>query len=212
MRRPFPCRVVFDGQSRIWSPSSSKWTPSVFLGHNMPRLLMAGRRLPWYIPAVSGQGYQWLLDNWNNRGGSINAGVAVTPPQVEPTIYIMCGGHTDYAGGASGPTVYARAGALANKARESGAAYVIACTTIPSTVLLDGGTIATNLYIGNLNVYGDASNYFDAQVNLMAVPELMDPTNTAWFFDGVHQYGEANAAFVAALAPYLDAAIEAITP
>lgn len=201
MRRLRECRVIFDGQSRNWSPSNSKWGRNIFLGYNFPRLLMAGRHLPWEIVAVTGKSFTWLSDNWAGR-----ADIHIT--SLEPTIYILTGGYSDYASeGDSGETAYQNAGILADKARDAGAAYVICQTTLPSTNIT--GLTEASRVEGNGKILDDLDGYFDDTVNLEVDP-LNDPVNGP-YYDGTHQWGVGNQKIVELLGPKLDAAIAAVT-
>lgn len=175
------CRVVFDGQSRVVGPGF--WTGNTFLGWSWARLVMLGRGIPSYLVGVSGQSMSWLASNWDSR----------VPPYItpaghpEPTIYVLCGGHSDYASESdTGAQVYADAGVLAQLARDAGAQYVICTTTLPSKAF--SASAETERQAGNALILADASGHFDATVDL-EVAGLDDHTDTGSYFDGVHIYG-----------------------
>lgn len=207
------CRVVFDGQSRVVAPGF--WTGNIFLGWSWARLIMLGRGIPAYLVGVSGQSFTWLAANWAGR-----ADVYITPAgHPEPTIYVLCGGHSDYGGGDTGAQAYADAGTLAQLARDAGAQYVICTTTLPSTAI--SGTNETNRQAGNALVLSDPDGHFDASVDL-EVPGLDDPTDTGSYFDGVHIYGfpaiygitdqnKGTPRVASLVTPALEAAIAAVT-
>ena len=210
LRRTYPCRVVFDGQSRVNTPP---WEGNPLLGYSWPRIAMSGLHVPGYDqPAISGTSLTVLASNFGTR-----AAPYIAPPSFEPTIYVICGGHSDYTSeGNTGAQVYADAWALADLARSKGAVYVVCTTTLPSTVIAGGQE--TQRQAGNALILADASNKFDAQINL-DVPRLDNPLDTRSYFDGVHiygfpgqpgpQYGTARAAEIAA--PVLAAAVAAVS-
>lgn len=223
IRAPRPCRVVFDGQSRVnlhgYAPTPDHWdgvpagTWTVdFFGLPLPigtltaadwcwpRLAMAGRGLPAFPVSVDGRSLTWLADNWSGR-----ADVYITP--AEPTIYVLCGGYSDYGSGDSGAQVYADAGHLADLARAAGAAWVICTTTLPSVNIT--GPAETERQAGNALILADAAGHFDATVDF-EVPGLDDPTDTASYIDGTHLYAAGSRLAAAVATPVLDAAIAAV--
>jgi hypothetical protein len=201
--------VVFDGQSRVNVP---EWHGGI-LGWCWPRLVMAliGQGLPGHVQAaVGGTSMTTLASTFGTR-----AAKWIAPASFEPTIYVLCGGFTDYAAEHdSGAQVYADAGALAALARAAGAVYVVCTTTLPSTVI--SGAEETARQAGNALILADAADHFDATIDF-EVEGLDDPNDTASYFDGVHIYGglsnlatgTGRAATVAR--PALDAAITAVT-
>lgn len=208
------CRFVFDGQSRIVFPGY--WDGHPFLGWTWARLAMFGRGLPGYMVGVSGKSFTWLADNWGGRADTF-----ITPAgHPEPTIYVLCGGHTDYAGELNtGAQAYADAGVLAQLARDSGAQYVICTTTLPSNVI--NGSAETERLAGNALILSDPDDHFDASIDF-EVPGLDDPLDIDSYFDNVHIYGfpaiygvtypNKGTVRAASLAnPYFDAAIAAVT-
>jgi hypothetical protein len=216
-RRPFPCRVVIDGQSLANTPpwSGMSGGQPFILGYSWFRMAMLGMRLPGYDqPAVGGTSLTVLNTTFTERCAPY-----IAKASFEPTVYVLCGGHTDYAGEHdTGAQVYADAGALADKARSYGALYVICTTTFPSIAI--AGADETQRQAGNALILADASNKFDAQIDF-EVDGLDDPLDTASYFDGVHIYGgppsdgfradkgTAKAATVAR--PYIAAAVAAVT-
>lgn len=208
-RKPRPCRVVFDGQSRMNSPAWDAGVPGL-LGQNWGQIVMMGRGIPCYMVAVGGTSLTDLAASFPTRAAPF-----VTKPDIEPTIYVICGGFTDYFGGDSGAQVYSDAGALADLARGAGAQYIICTTTLPSTVF--SGAQNTARLAGNALILADASNKFEAQIDF-EVDGLNNPADTQSYFDGVHIYGFswANGFFGTGRAaqiaePFMTAAIEAVT-
>lgn len=209
-RKKRPCRVVFDGQSRMAFPTWDAGTP-LLLGQNWGQIVMSGRGVPAYMVAVGGTSLTDLAASFGTR-----AAPWVTRPSFgEPTIYVICGGFTDYFGGDSGAQVYADAWALGDLARGAGAQYVICTTTLPSTAF-DSNMNAARL-TGNGLILADASNKFDAQIDF-EVDGLNNPADTGAYFDGVHIYGflgdgagKGTSRAAAIAEPFITAAIEAVT-
>lgn len=217
-RRPFPCRFTFDGQSRVNVPPWSgmigedtwvKWLGDepFILGYGWPRLATLGMGLPAYTqPAVGGTSMTTLAGNFETRCAQW-----IAPASLEPTIYVLCGGHTDYqVEHNTGAQVYSDAGDLADLARAAGAVYVICTTTLPSIAIT--GTDETERQAGNALILADAGGQFDATIDF-EVDGLDDPLDVGAYFDGVHIYGfitnpdkgTGKAAVVAR--PFLEAAV-----
>lgn len=179
MRPPAACRFVFDGQSRVNAPP---WEGGAF-GWSWPRLAVAGLGVPAYDhPAIGGTSLTTLATDFNTR-----CAPWIAPASLEPTIYVLCGGFTDYHGeGNSGAQVYADAWALADMARAAGAVYVVCTTTIGATVF-DAGMEAAR-QAGNALILADSMGKFDATVDF-EVSGLDDPADTDSFLDGIHIWG-----------------------
>lgn len=210
MRRftPSPCRVVFAGQSRVIAPS---WMGSDLFGYSWCRIAMAGLGVTSTDkPAKDGTSLTTL-------SAEFDAGTRpyIAPPSLEPTIFVLCGGFTDYFGeNNTGAQVYADAWAYTDKARAAGAQYVICTTTIISNVF--SAAQETERQAGNALILADASNKFDAVVDF-DVPGLDDPDDTSVFVDGVHIYGfghdtsKGTGKAAAVARPVIQAAIAAVT-
>lgn len=206
LRPPAACRLTFDGQSRVNQPG---WYGGI-LGWNWPRLATADLGLPGYIqPAIGGTSLTTLASTFGER-----AAPWIAPASFEPTIYVLCGGFTDYVNELNtGAQVYSDAGAMAALARAAGAVYVVCTTTLPSTVIAGGQE--TERQAGNALILADAAGHFDATIDF-EVEGLDDPTDPLSYFDGVHIYGGLNdtdhgtgrAALVAR--PTLEAAVAAV--
>lgn len=170
---------------------------------------MAYVGMPGYAqPAISGTSLTTLASTFATR-----AAKWIAPPSFEPTIYVICGGHTDYQGGDSGAQVYSDAGALADLARAAGAQYVICTTTLPSVAI--EGDNETSRQAGNALILADAAEHFDITIDF-EVSGLDDPTDSTSYFDGVHIYGSfADVAHGTGRAgnvarPFIEAAIAAV--
>jgi hypothetical protein len=209
IRRPRLVRVVFDGQSRMALP-----TYDGFLGYSWGRLLMAGRGLPGYMVAVSGQSWTNLAANFATRA---RPRIASAPG--EKTIYVMCGGESDIIDtGDSAATVYADAGTIAGLARSAGADYIICTTMLPSVLFTP--TQETVRLAANALYLADASDFFDASVDI-CVSGVLNTADKDVYLDGTHIYGPfpvegfgrgvGTQRVAAVVAPYLDAAIDALT-
>lgn len=211
LRKPRPCRVVFDGQSLVNTPPWEGDTAFNIFGWSWPRLVMTNHLgvAATDAPAIGGTSLTTLASTFATR-----AAPYITWPSWEPTVYVICGGTADYQEGDSGAQVYADNGAMATLARAAGAAYVIATTTFPATVI--SGSQETARQAGNALVLADASDHFDATINF-DVDGLNNPLDASSYFDGVHIYGDlrnplkgtGRAAAVAA--PAIAAAIDAVT-
>jgi hypothetical protein len=200
--------VVFDGQSLVLAPG---WDGTL-LGWSWPRLAMTNYL---GVPAttkcaIGGTSLTSLATTFADRAAPF-----IARPSYEPTVYVLCGGHTDYASEHdSGAQVYSDSGALATLARAAGAQYVICTTTFPSTAIVDADEASRQA--GNALILADGSGHFDATIDF-EVPGLDDPRDGRSYFDGVHLYGSwatpsfgtARAATVARSA--LDAAIATVT-
>lgn len=209
IRRPRSCRVVFDGQSRMAFPT---WDG--FGGYSWGRLAMAGRGLPGYLVAVSGQSITDLMADFATR-------VAPKLSGPEPSIYVMGDvGPSDIVDeGDSAATVYSQAGQLAGMARAAGADYVLCASMLPGDPYFDPSHEAIRLS-ANALLLADASDYFDATVDI-CVGELLNTSNQDVYADGLHVYGPwpiegwgsgLGTPLVADIvSPYIDAAIAAVT-
>jgi hypothetical protein len=212
LRPPAACRVVFDGQSRVNQPDwYGESIGAFFIGWCWPRLAMAPFGLPGHVqPAVGGTSLTTLASTFTTR-----AAPWIAPASFEPTIYVLCGGFTDYAGEHdTGAQVYADCGTLAGLARAAGAVYVICTTTLPSTAI--AGADETQRQLGNALILADGSGHFDASIDF-EVSGLDDPTDGNSYLDGVHIYGSLHAPThgtgrAGTIAqPFIEAAIAAVT-
>lgn len=215
IRGPRPCRIVFDGQSRVAIPP---WN-GLLLGYSWGRLVTAGLGLPAVLRAVSGQGWTELSTTFATRVAPY-----ITP--AEPTIFVMCGGGSDILEDGDEPEqVYADAGAYAQMARDVGAAYVLATTIMPGKLFQEheSGDAEERRQAANALMLADADGHFDAVVNL-DVPGLTDTDDFDVYYDGNHVYGPGvveldgkvgkglgTTRVAAVVRPYLLAAIEAVT-
>lgn len=215
IRGPRPCRIVFDGQSRLAIPP---WN-GLLLGYSWGRLVTAGLGLPAVSRAISGQGWTELSTTFATRVAPY-----ITP--AEPTIFVMCGGGSDILEDGDEPEqVYADAGAYAQMARDVGAAYVLATTIMPGRLFQEdeSGDAEERRQATNALMLADADGYFDAVVNL-DVPGLTDTDDFDVYYDGTHVYGPGVFEFdgkvgkglgttrvAAVVRPHLLAAIEAVT-
>lgn len=219
IRGPRPCRIVFDGQSRLAIPPWNGLPPwnGQLLGYSWGRLVTAGLGLPAVSRAVSGQGWTELSTTFATRVAPY-----ITP--AEPTIFVMCGGASDILNDGDEPEqAYADAGAYAQMARNVGAAYVLATTIMPGTLFQASGDAEERRQATNALMLADADDHFDAVVNL-DVPGLTDTNDFDVYYNGVHVYGpgviELNGKVgkglgttrvAAVVRPHLLAAIEAVT-
>lgn len=206
-----PCRVVFDGQSHVVAPGDF-WTGDSTYGWSWPRILMAGRELPGYVVGTGGTSMTTLASNFATRAAPyLNTS--------EPSIYVLCGGTQDYLDGDTGAQVYSDAGTLAGLARTAGADYVICTTTLPA-VSFNGAQDSARV-AGNGLIVADASDHFDATVDI-DVEGLDDPNDLeSYTFDGVHIWGypvsyggyglKGTPRAASLVAPALDTAIDAVT-
>lgn len=188
-------RVVFDGQSLNVVPGPVTTFPY--------RTMRYYPNVPYSLNDVAVSGTSWTVLNAN------------APQRVDPlaslapfTILNMCGGTSDLWAPElnDGPTVYADMVAYANARRTAGFDYVIAVTIAPSTTF--DATQESNRVSANSLIMADASNAFDAQVDFAGIPQLTDPNNTTYYFDGTHYTGPATILCAAALAPAMGTALK----
>lgn len=212
IRRPRPARIVFDGQSRVAAPA---WEGAPLFGFSWARIVVIGRGVAARMVGIPGWSFTQLAENFETR-----AAPYITPAHIEPSIYVLCGGHSDVSAESDpAETVYSDAGHLAGLARAAGAVYVI-CTTILPSIALKGDNNVRREAANHL-ILTDPDGHFDDSVNF-EVSGLDDPLGPG-YADGVHiagwpsSYGDRfpqdvgtpRAAEVAA--PHIDAAIAAVT-
>lgn len=132
--------------------------------------------------AISGLGWG-QLDETVSLGAPFSLRVAPYLKGGERTAYLMVGGIQDYQLGATGAQAYTRWCDQADLVRAvTPTAIVIASTTTPATAVT--GSPETERVAGNALIMADASNKFDAQVDLAAL--YPDPTDTLYYTTGLH--------------------------
>lgn len=165
--------VIFDGQSLNGipiSPGSVNAYP--------PKMMSTRPNGVFVQPWLGGHAWAQLDDSFAERCAAY---CRMSPI----TFYIMVGGTTDYGVGAAGATVYANEGIMANLAKASNPNIIVINTTTTPSVAISG-TNETNRVAGNALTLADASNYFNAVVDLATKPELDDPNDTTYYSDGTH--------------------------
>lgn len=189
---PGYARVIFEGQSLNVIPL----TPS-----NMPDLTMQGlsNEYPYWNVAIGGTAWSTLDDTAASRFHQLlNWG---------PSVIVLTGGTADVSENDTAETLYSDLLIHANNSRVAGADRVIV-TTIPKWTMIttdqDNVRIAANTMILN-------SSDFDAVVDFANLPELDDPSDTTYYFDGIHWTAAAAQAAANALIPVLQQQLDEIT-
>jgi lysophospholipase L1-like esterase len=108
----------------------------------------------------------------------------------EKNILVLLGGTNDGfldgGGGSLETVVEARIQLYHTTARAAGFSTV-AVTIPPSSVLFPVGSPQNTVRLAiNAWIRANYSNFASALFDLVAIPEMQDPTNTTWFLDGTH--------------------------
>lgn len=172
--------VVFDGQSLNNYPA---------VPDNMPTLVLAD------LPGVPGLNISRDTTSWTDLVGSVawrrnpKAHIGLT------TILLMNGGTSDILGGDTGATLYADEVSYANSARTAGYDLIVAVTLCPN--VNNTGGMETARVDHNTLLLADASNAFDAVVDIANLPELDDPADLTYYLPSNPHWTAAGAAAAA---------------
>lgn len=185
--------LIFEGQSLNLQPSA---------GTPYPQALIAlyTDKPAYNVVAIGGVSMTTLYRTAPTRCWALGKGG--TNP-----ILIITGGSSDiYGEEDTGATVYSDMGLHSVGFKAANASgKVICCTITKSTVMTS--TELTNRTNANTLIKADASHYFDQVVDIDAVTELTDPTNTTYFSDGTHYTTAGAAKHAAAVKTKLDLVI-----
>lgn len=166
-----PHWVCWDGQSHnvTVGEGSSPFT--------LPWRAMAGRVVPWSVPAVAGTAWTTLATTVSTRR---NPYVGVSTK----THLIMIGSTQDILNGDSAATILASEKSYAVSARAAGFFSVTNTTTFPA-VPFTGPQEAVRVSL-NSSKMADVSGDFTSVVDLAGVAGLNDPTSDHYFVDQTH--------------------------
>lgn len=179
-------RYAFDGQSLGYSPFVTEQAyPYKFMQTARPGFKHLVANLPGTLyserdPSLRGR-LDWFL---------------TTSPHV---VLIDDGGtydlDTGHGGSGNSATVLATKTAYTAARRAAGADYIVGLT-IPPTGIITAGEETARLAVNAALVANPGTYGYDEIVNLGAIPQLTDWTNTAYFYDGTH-YTDAATTLVA---------------
>ncbi len=178
------CRNLFvaDGQSLNLQPDFGTTYPQV-IASSHPSLQVK-------VAALGGT-------SWTDLADTQAARLNTMANSATNTMLVLCGGTGDVVlENDSGATIYADMVAYASAARSAGFDK-IAAQTITKTTGMTGGQ-NTSRTDANTLLLADASHAFDAVIDVAANANLSDPTNTTYYFDGIH-WTTAGAAIAAGL-------------
>jgi hypothetical protein len=166
--------LVVDGQSLNNVPSC--WADEVMVGVDRNYYNVARNGYPWAGTNLVSLHGSWLYRIQGHAHESAHG------------VLTMLGGQSDVLNGADGATIYARMVAYSARAKADGIAEVIACTMTPGVVptAYSSGQNTERL-AANVLILADASNAFDAVVDLAVDPRLDDPADLTYYnADGLH--------------------------
>lgn len=167
--------VIFDGQSFNYAPPDTEG----------PRTypMLTWDRLPLGFAAcvvgISGTSYA-------TRATTVASRVDPLLHNGAPAVVVDAGGNTDLgADGLTAAQLLAASEAYADARRAAGADYIIELTVTPATALYTAGEDAQRLAY-NAALLANANGKFDAVVDQAGIPELADPADTDFYYDGLH--------------------------
>jgi hypothetical protein len=168
---------VFDGQSNALSPDWERSFGVKLIQHRWPSN-------PFKLTAVRGTTYLQRMETAPER-------VVVHAKMTPCTLLVRRGGESDMLNGAEATEIAQRVKTYIAARRDAGFDVVVVPTIPPTTYATPANDQQRRLY-NDLLRRSFRSLGIDVLVDLAAIPELQDPTDARWFYDGAHYTDEGS--------------------